>query len=172
MDEKNSEKSIDVDETTDPPSNCSSNLTRRKKGRRISLYNSLPQLNSEDNFLGGSISIPHQVESNGNPEDDPELTTVFENLLYNWDKGKEYNCLVKENIEQQLDYILAQNKMLRRRVNTLRDYENRITSFRKLYEDVSTYYNQGRNIICLRCFQLIAVFSLLLFLLPDAGTSK
>jgi hypothetical protein len=129
-DERSRESYIDFDGTNDSPNNIGSSIPMKGgKGRRISSCCSLPLVNVEVDL--------DRIKSNNTRshlsnifEDEPTLTSTLLESPQSCDEGL-------KSKQEQLDYISADKMNLLDRVS-LADYEQRISPFRNVFEEVST----------------------------------
>jgi hypothetical protein len=129
-DERSRESYIDFDETYDSPSNMGSSiLMKGRKGRRISSCYSLPLVNVEVD-LNGIKSNNTRSHLTSIFEDEPALTSTLLESPQSCDEGK-------KSKQEQLDYISANKIKFLDRVS-LADYEQRISPFQNVFEEVST----------------------------------
>jgi hypothetical protein len=127
-DERSRESYIDFDEANDSPSNIGSSiLMKGRKGRRISSCYSLPLVNVEVD-LNRIKSNNTRSHSTNIFEDEP--ASILLESPQSCDERKMFN-------QEQLDYVSANKIKFLDRVS-LTDYEQRISPFRNVFEEVST----------------------------------
>jgi hypothetical protein len=129
-DERSRESYIDFDGTNDSPIDIGSSIFMKgRKGRRASSCYSLPLVNVEVdlNRIKSNNTMSHLTNIF---EDEPALTSILLESPQRCGERKFFNY-------EQLDYVSADKIKFLDRV-ILADYEQRISPFRNVFEEVST----------------------------------